>query len=92
MKKLRFLSSLSYYYWHCPNNHFFGSRDGPASDKIAMILLRAPSQIVNKTENVERKQQISVGGAVRKEIKSCRVSMTVLLFFEEKTEDARACL
>ena len=90
MKKLRFLSSLSYYYWHCPNNHFFGSRDGPASDKIAMIL-RAPSQIVNKTENVERKQQISVGGAVRKEIKSCRVSMTVLLFFEEKTEDARAC-
>ena len=90
MKKLRFLSSLSYYYWHCPNNHFFGSRDGPAGDKIAMIL-RDPSQIVNKTENVERKQQISVGGAVRKEIKSCRVSMTALLFFEEKTEDARAC-
>ena len=30
-----------------------------------------------------------MGGAVRKE--SCQVNMTVLLSFEEKTNDARAC-
>ena len=56
-------------------NEIFGSRGGPASDKMAMSL-RATSQILNKTKNFESliyylrtgKQQISVGVTFRKEI------------------------
>ena len=59
--------------------------------------LRAASQILNKMKNFfkiknitwECKQQISVDGAVQKEILSSQL-MTFLLSFEEKTDYARA--
>ena len=58
---------------------------GPASDKIAMSL-RAMNQILNKTKDffeslkyyLRCKQQISVGGAVRKEILSHRYDNSIV--------------
>ena len=44
------------------------------------MILRAPSQIVNKTKNVECKQQISVGGAVRKEILSSQYDSSIVFW------------
>ena len=60
--------------------------------------LRAASQILNKTKNFFEMSEILLeivnnksSSAVRSGRKSCRINMTVLLSFEEKTDDARAC-
>ena len=60
--------------------------------------LRTASQIFIKDERLLRKSKILLEtinnkslSAVRSGRKSCRVNLTVLLSFKEKTDDARAC-
>ena len=72
----------------------FGSQGGPTSDKI-MMSLRAACQILKIGEKLLRKSKILLENVnnkspsvVQSRRKSCRVNMTVLLSFEEKTDDA----
>ena len=60
--------------------------------------LGAASQILNKTKDFSLKSKIllenvnnKIPSAVRSGTKSCRVNVIVLLSFEEKTDDPRAC-